>query len=94
MYRTIYEQLSPGQKARYQIKFKGVLSSSLNHLKQRFRVSSEVFDAEHPVTMLTGDINGQPELLSIFTELVNAGHAIISMTCIAVIHEDDTLANV
>lgn len=94
MYRTIYKQLGIARKALYQIKFKGTLPPSLLHLTEQFRVSSEVFDLEHPITMLTGEVNGQSELLSILNSLNHAGHAIISMTCIEVIREDDTPANV
>lgn len=90
MYQRIYENLSISAPAVYQIKFKGNLSSSLAKVASRFSVTIETADLEHPVTMLTGQLSGQAELLDVLTALHKKGHSIISMTCIEVLSQDDT----
>jgi hypothetical protein len=78
----------------YQIKFKGNLSSSLKILAKRFRVTIETSDVAHPVTMLTGELSGQTELLEVLDALHKQGHSIISMACIEVISDDNHQAAV
>ena len=94
MFKTIYEQLTPGQPAVYQIKFKGILSSSLKKLTKHLRVTTESYDAQHPVTMLTGQLSGQAELLVLMNAIHKDGYSIISLTCIEIPADNDDYASV
>lgn len=94
MYQAIYEQLEIGQPAIYQIKFKGNLSSSLSTFKKRFKVTAETANKRFPVTMLTGEISGQTELLEVLIHLNRGGHSIISVACTEVLARKDDYAQI
>ncbi len=94
MFKTIYEQLTPGQPAVYQIKFKGSISSSLEKLTKNLRVSTESFDTQHPVTMLTGQFKGQTELLNLMNAIHKEGYSIISVACIEIPADNGDYATV
>lgn len=85
MYQNIYEKLALGQPAVYQIKFKGRLSSALSTFTKRFNVTPETANERFPVTMLTGELSGQTELLDVLINLNQRGHSIISVACVEVL---------
>ena len=90
MFATIYEKLTPGQSAVYQIKFKGRLSYSLRALSKRYLMTNETSDLRYPVTMLTGEFTGQSELLRVLNALHNEGHSIIYLACVEITASKDT----
>ncbi len=92
MYQHIYEKLEIGQPAIYQIKFKGNLSSSLSTFAKRFKVTPETANKRFPVTMLTGELSGQTELLEVLINLNQRGHSIISVACTEVLSCKDHYA--
>lgn len=91
MYRDIYEHINNQNPATYQIKVKGRLNNALCVLFSDATITIETADTQHPITMITVDVQNQKHLWELLSHLHDHNYPMIALSCVTV-HSETTPA--
>jgi hypothetical protein len=85
-----FNHLEHDRSAIYQIKVKGRVSNTIvSVFDKSVEITLETSDPDKPITMLTGQINNQEELMRVLHVLYSKRYPIISVACIEVPKENE-----